>query len=226
MPDDSAPPELKMLADMKVRGFDMTRAQPVGCRLDFLPEDARTAAADLILAGYSSVRLDMVGAPAVIATEQMLVTPDSLASFRKRLTTFANLRGANVVAVLIGGGVFPSKDEWKRDASGNASTDQADQLVIDGMFAWDVNLKQEMTFYGGLGFPSGQGARAAAAALMVEGYPEVHVVKADFGQVVEAVMYMTPKLKDIRDLRLNLTKFAESREGTWLGFHVSARAPI
>lgn len=225
MTEDVDQPEQKMLADMKAKGFDTTRVQSVGFRLNFPPEAARKAAADLILAGYSSVRLDMVDAPAVIATEYMVVTPESVASLRYRLTAFANSRGADLVAILVGGGVLPGKDEWKRDLSRNASTDQADQMVIDGMFAWDADLKQEMTFYGGLGLPSEQAARAAAAALMIEGYPEVHVVQADFGPVVEAVMYMKPKLKAIRTLRLDLTKFVESRGGTWLGFHVAARAP-
>jgi hypothetical protein len=214
-----------MLADMKAKGFDTTSEQAVGCRLDFPPEAARKAAADLVLAGYRSVRLDMVDAPAVIATEYMLVTPDSLASFRTRLTRFANARGVDVVAISVSGGRAAAKVAWKKDSSGSASTDQSDQMVIDGLFAWDADLKQEMTCAGGLSFPSDETARAAAAALLIEGYPEVHVVQADFGPVVEAVMYMKPQLKAIRKLRLNLTKFAESYGGAWLGFRVTARAP-
>jgi hypothetical protein len=225
MAHGSDQPEQKMLADMKAKGVDTTRAQPVGFRLNFPPEAARKAAGDLILGGYPSVRLDMVEAPAVIATVRLVPTPAALASLRERLTEFANSRGADVVAILVGGGIFPGKDEWKRNLSGNVSTDQADQMVIDGMFAWEVNLKQEITFYGGLSLPSEPAAREAAAALMIEGYPEVHVVQADFGPVVEAVMYMKPQLKAIRKLRLDLTKFVESRGGTWLGFHVAARAP-
>jgi hypothetical protein len=36
---------------------------------------------------------------------------------------------------------------------------------------------------------------------------------------------MTPQLGAIRTLRVNPAKLAESRDGTWLGFHVAAKAP-
>jgi hypothetical protein len=229
MPDDSTSeivdPDQAMLDQMKAKGVDTMKALPVGIRLDFDPQVARQAAADLILAGYPSVRLDMVSTPAVIVTVHMVPTHDALRSLRARLTTFANARGADVVGIQAGGGIPPDKSQWKKDTSGNASTDQADQMVVDEMFAWDVDLKQIVSFNAGLGFPSEQAARVAGAALIAEGYPEVNVVQAEFGPVAEAVMYMTPEVKAIRKLRLNLTKFAASRGGTWLGFHVAAHLP-
>ena len=218
-------PDQAMLDQLKAKRVDTTTALPVGIRLNFDPHVARQAAADLILAGYPSVRLEMESTPAVIVTMHMVITRDSLSSLRGRLTRFADARGAEVVGIQVGGGIPPEKSQWKKDSSGNASTDQADQMVLDGMFAWDVDLRQVMTFSGGLGFRSEQAAREAGAALIAEGYPEVSVVQAEFGPVAEAVMYMTPKLKAIRTLRLELTKFAESRGGTWLGFHVAARLP-
>ena len=214
-----------MLDHMKAKGLDTTKALPVGMRIDFGPQVARQAAAELILAGYPSVRLDMDSSPAVIATDYIIPTHDSLRSLRARLTAFAGARGADVVGIEVGSGLRPEQLSWKKDESGSASSDQADQLVIDGMFAWDVDLRQAMKFNAGLGFTSESAAREAAAALITAGYPEVHVVKAEVGPVAVALMYMAPELKAIRKLRLNLTKFAEARGGTWLGFRVDARAP-
>ncbi len=47
-------PDQAMLAQLKAKGVDTTAALPVGIRLNFDPQVARQAAADLILAGTLS----------------------------------------------------------------------------------------------------------------------------------------------------------------------------
>jgi hypothetical protein len=229
LPDDTNPgaadPDEVLFEQIKAGGYDTTKEYQIGFRIDFDPAVARQAAGDLILAGYPSVRLELEATPAVIVTVHLVPSLDSLRSARANLDTFANARDAEVTGVLVGGGIDPQKDTWKKDESGLAGTDQADQRLLDVLFAWDVDVKEEMTFSGGLLFHAEAEARAAAAALMIEGFPEVRVTATDFGQVAEAVMYMRPELKAIRKLRLHLTTFVTSRGATWLGFHVAAKAP-
>lgn len=224
--DPNVDPDQKLFDQIKDGKYDLTKPHRVGFRIDFDPSIARQTAADLILAGYSSVRLDMEGEPAVIVSDMMMVTLDSIRSMRAALNDFATPRDGEVVGLVVGGGMAVQHGRWTKDASGNATTDQADQMVIDEMFAFDADLKQLMTFGGGIGFADERSAREAAAALMIAGYPEVAVASADFGSVAVAVMYMAPALKAIRRVRLDLSKIAALRGGSWLGFHVTARAPV
>ena len=229
MPDDpdldAVDPDQALMDRINSGAFDATKPLQIGFRIDFAPQLARQAAADLLLAGHPSVRLELQAAPAVIVTVNMIPTLDSLRSMRAGLNEFAAGRDAEVVGVLVGGEKHAEAGAWRKDTSGFARTPQADERVMALMFAWDVDLKQVMTFRGGIGFPAESSAREAAAALMTEGYPEVSVAETDFGPVVEAVIYMTPDVKAIRKLRLSLTEFAEARGASWLGFHVAARAP-
>jgi hypothetical protein len=50
-------------------------------------------------------------------------------------------------------------------------------------------------------------------------------VQADTGPLVEVVAHMTPKVKEIHDFRVKLSKLAASRNGSWLSTHVVARPP-
>ena len=214
-----------MLSQITAKGYDLSKPQVVGFRIDFSPATARLAAADLIRAGHASVRLEMEGPPSVVVTTQVLVTLDSLRSMRAQLNDYANGQDAEVTDVLVGGIDPAKKQTWTKAAAGIADTDEADQLVIDQLFAWDVDLKQTMIFSGGIGFTAEGAARDAAAALMLEGFPEVAVVESDIVHVAEALMHMTADVRGLHKLRRNLSEFAKSRGGTWLGFHATARAP-
>lgn len=167
----------------------------------------------------------MDGPPSVVVTKEMLVTLDSLRSMRAELNDYASGQDAEVTNVLLGGRDSAKKQAWKKDAAGTADSDEADQLVIDQLFAWDVDLKQTIIFTGGIGFTAERPARDAAAALMLEGFPEVAVIESDIGYVAEAVMYMTADVRALHKLRRNLVDYAKSHGGAWLGFNASARAP-
>ena len=224
-PADAVDPDQQLLDEISSKGYDVSKPQVVGFRIDFSPATARQAAADLILAGHSSVRLDMEGPPAVIVTTQMLVTLDSLRSTRAQLNDFASGQDAEVTGVLLGGLDRVKKEAWKKDLAGTADTDEADQLVIDQLFAWDIDLKQTVILRGGIGFAAEGAARDAAGALMLEGFPEVAVVESDIGPVAEAVMYTAADVRVLHKLRRKLSEFAKSRGGAWLGFHAIARGP-
>lgn len=223
-PDDAIDPD-ELLIQQITDKYDLSKPQVVGFRIDFSPVDARQAAADLIRAGHDSVRLEMEGAPSVVVTTDMLVTLDSLRALRAQLDAFANGLNASVINVLVGG-VDPLKKEvWTNASAETADTDGADQHVIDQLVASNVDLKQTMKFRGGIGFSADGAARESAAALMLEGFPEVAVVVSDIGPVALAVMYMTGDVKALHKVRHNLSSFAANHGGTWLGFHVIAHAP-
>ena len=84
-------------------------------------------------------------------------------------------------------------------------------MVLDQLFAWDIDLKQQMAITAGLGFVSADSAHEAAAELFAAGYFEVHVVAAGSGWVAEALMRMVPKLEGLRNLRIGLAAFAHAR---------------
>lgn len=224
-PHEAVDPDQQLLDGITSKGYDLSKPHVIGFRIDFGPAAARQAAADLIRAGHPSVRLEMEDAPSVIVSKQMLVTLDSLRSTRAELNDYASGQDAEVINVLIGGRDPGKERAWKKDAAGTADTDEADQLVIDQLFAWDVDLKQTMIFTGGIAFTEEGTARDAAAALMLEGFPEVAVVESDIGPVAEAVMYMAADVRALHKLRRNLAEYAKSQGGAWLGFHASARAP-
>ncbi len=227
-----------MLDALKAAGIDVSQPLPVDVRLGFpLLPAARGAAADLLRAGYPSVRIEtkappgleddpFASIPTTVATVQLVATPDSLRWLRDGLSPFAAARGGSmtgtVVAPVLG---EPKPPPWEADPSGDSTADQADQDILDTVFAWDLDKNAAMTFTAGLGFESEQAARETAAVLINAGYQEVHLAQAPLGWVAEAAVSMTPKLKAIRSLRINLTTFAQSRGGIWLGFRIVAPPP-
>jgi len=78
-------------------------------------------------------------------------------------------------------------------------------------------MKQATAIATGLRFSAEEVARQVAAALIGAGYAEVRVAPAKVGWTTTVVAYVVPKLEAIRALRVNLTKFAQSRGGSWVG---------
>jgi hypothetical protein len=86
-------------------------------------------------------------------------------------------------------------------------------------------MNQPVTFIVAMGVHSEPEALEAAVAFIDADYREVHLVQADVGPVVEVITRMTPRVKEIHDFRVKLTKLAVSRNGSWLGIHAVARPP-
>lgn len=119
-----------------------------------------------------------------------------------------------------GGVGSPVTDAWADAGAGAvepATIDPVDQQLIDYLFAYDSNMKQATPINTGLLFSTEQAGRLAAAALIGSGYPEVSVMTSKAGWTTKVVTYFVPKLESIRALRLNLTQFADSRGGSWVG---------
>lgn len=126
-------------------------------------------------------------------------------------------------------GASPSVNvPWKTTPTDEAAADQSqqpDQQLVDMLFAWDLDMNKPVALITAVGFHSEAEALEAAVAFIDAGYREVHLVQADVGPIVEVVTHMTPKVKEIHDFRVKLTKLAASRSGSWLGTHVVARPP-
>ena len=93
------------------------------------------------------------------------------------------------------------------------------------LFAWDLDMEKPVTLITAVGFRSEPEALEAAVTFIDADYREIDLVQADVGPIVEVVAHMTPKVKEIHDFRLKLTKLAAGRSGAWLGTHAVARPP-
>lgn len=220
--------ELAMLDALAASGIDMSKAWPVDVRLDFdSMRTAKHAAIDLLHAGYMRVRIESELVPTAIAVIDMVLTADTLGSMRVTLTEFARVRDGEMVRYVVG--ASPSVNlSWKTRASDEAATDQSqqpDQQLVDMLFAWDLDMEKPVTLITAVGFQSEPEALEAAVTFIDADYREVHLVQADVGPIVEVVTHMTPKVKEIHDFRLKLTKLAAARGGAWLGTHAVARPP-
>jgi hypothetical protein len=78
-------------------------------------------------------------------------------------------------------------------------------------------MKQATEIATALRFHAEEVARTVAAALIGAGYPEVRVAPAKVGWTTVVVARVVPELQAVRALRVNLTTFAQSRGGSWLG---------
>jgi len=220
--------ELAMLDALAASGTDMSKVWPVDARLDFdSMRSAKHCAIDLLNGGYKRVRIESDLVPTAIAVIDMVLTADSLSSMRVTLTEFARVRDGEMVRYLVGSS--PSLNvPWKTRTSDEAGTDQSqqtDQQLVDMLFAWDLDMNKPVTFILAFAFHSEAEALEAAVAFVDADYREVHLVQADVGPLVEVVTHMAPKVKEIHDFRVKLSKLATSRNGSWLGTHVVARPP-
>jgi hypothetical protein len=220
--------ELAMLDALAASGIDMSKAWPVDARLDFdSMRNAKHAAIDLLRAGYKRVRIESELVPTAIAVVELVLTADSLSSMRVTLAEFARVREGEMVRYVVG--ASPSVNvPWKTTPTDEAAADQCqqpDQQLVDMLFAWDLDMNKPVALITAVGFHSEAEALEAAVAFIDADYREVHLVQADVGPIVEVVTHMTPKVKEIHDFRVKLTKLAASRIGSWLGTHVVARPP-
>ena len=220
--------ELAMLDALAASGIDMSKVWLVDARLDFdSMRSAKHAAVDLLRTGYTRVRIESELVPTAIAVIDMVLTADSLSSMRATLTEFARVRDGEMVRYVVGASQSVNVP-WKTRTSDEAATDQSpqpDQQLVDMLFAWDLDMNKPVAFIVAVGFHSDEEALEAAVAFIDADYREVHLVQADVGPVVEVVMHMAPKIKEIHDFRLKLSKLAASQNGSWLGTHVVARPP-
>jgi phosphoenolpyruvate carboxylase len=206
----------------------MSKAWPVDARLDFdSMRNAKHAAIDLLRAGYKRVRIESELVPTAIAVVELVLTADSLSSMRVTLAEFARVREGEMVRYVVG--ASPSVNvPWKTTPTDEAAADQCqqpDQQLVDMLFAWDLDMNKPVALITAVGFHSEAEALEAAVAFIDADYREVHLVQADVGPIVEVVTHMTPKVKEIHDFRVKMTKLAASRIGSWLGTHVVARPP-
>jgi hypothetical protein len=220
--------ELAMLDALAASGIDLSRAWPVDARLDFdSMRSAKHAAIDLLRAGYKRVRIESELVPTAIAVIDMVLTADSLGSMRATMTDFARVREGEMVRYVVGASQSVTVP-WKTRTGDEAATDQSpqpDQTLVDMLFAWDLDMNKPVAFIVAFTFDSEPEALEAAVAFIDADYREVHLVQADVGPLVEVVTHMAPRVKDVHDFRLKLTKLAASRNGSWLGTHVVARPP-
>ena len=220
--------ELAMLDALAASGIDMSKAWPVDARLDFdSMRSAKLAAIDLLRAGYRRVRIESELVPTAIAVIDMVLTADSLGSMRVTMTDFARVRDGEMVRYVVGTSQSVNVP-WKTRTSDEAATDQSlqpDQQLVDMLFAWDLDMNKPVAVIVAFSFQSEPEALEGAVAFLDADYREVHLVQADVGSIVEVVSHLTPRVKDVHDFRLKLTKVAASRKGSWLGTHVVARPP-
>ncbi len=221
-----------MLEDMRSQGVDLTQPIAVAEHLSFRTDfEAMRGGADLLLAGWPGVRTGGGGTathlPTVIALYEPMPTVDSLRAARQQLLGFAAARGGMVVADQEGGDSPFVRNDWKRGESGvsEAELQLGDQQLVDSLFAWDIDVKERVTLTSGIGLPSQEQARAAAAELFLDSWPEVHVVQSEMMWVVETVTYVVAEAKALGETRRGLTNFAMQRGGSWLGFAFKAAAP-
>jgi len=223
-----------MLADMRSRGVDMSRPIPVQHQLCFATDqETMQAGADLMLAGWPGVRAGGGGTashmPTVVVLFEVVPSLESLRNARQQLISFAAARRGIVVADQEGGeSAFVGTAAWQPVGAqpSEVEQEQEDQMILDNLFAFDIDLKRPVTFTGGIGFGTEQQARSAAAELFLARWPEVHVVPGEPAfWVVEVVTYMVPTLKAVRELREGLTSFATPRGGSFLGLATKAEAP-
>jgi hypothetical protein len=209
-------------------GSTCQKPGPWIARLDFdSMRNAKHAAIDLLRAGYKRVRIESALVPTAIAVIDMLLTEDSLSSMRVTLAEFARVREGEMVRYVVGASPWVNVP-WKTSASDEAATDQSqqpDQQLVDTLFAWDLDMNKPVKLITAVGFHSEPEALEAAVAFIDADYREVHLVQADVGPIVEVVAHMTPKVKEIHDFRVKLTKLAASLSGTWCGTHAVARPP-
>jgi hypothetical protein len=220
--------ELAMLDALAASGTDMSKVWPVDARLDFdSMRSAKHCAIDLLNAGYKRVRIESDLVPTAIAVIDMVLTADSLGSMRVTLTEFARVRYGEMVRYLVGSS--PSLNvPWKKRTSDENAPDeslQSDQQLVDMLFAWDLDMNKPVTFILAFAFQSEPETLEAAVAFIDADYREVRLVQADVGPLVEVVTHMAPKVKEIYDFRMKLSKLALSRNGSWIGTHVVARPP-
>jgi hypothetical protein len=215
---------------LNAQGIDTTQALPVSVNLGFSSEQiGRQAAMALVLARYPDVKVALTGVrpapllrlPSCITTVTVKMAPslDAMRSMRIGLGEFANVRGGWFMTSGIDPGVSEAEHWSSFDLGANdqVTPDQVDQQLIDVMFAYDADLKKSTAMSTGLGFSTEDVARQAAAALIGGGYPAVRVIPVNAGWTVAVDAYLVPKLDAIRTLRLNLTTFAQSRGGSWVG---------
>jgi hypothetical protein len=216
---------------LNTEGIDTTQIWGVSADLGFFSEQAaRQAAAELIMAGYSAVRVGQTGwnvKPSPLfpqmtswtttVTTNVVPTLDAVRSMRVGLGQYAAARGGRWAS---GGVGAPVTDVWASAETGAidpATIDQVDQQLVDYLFAYDSNMKQATPIKTGLLFSTEEAARQVAAALIGSGYPDVSVVPSQAGWITSVGTYLVPKLESIRALRLSLTQFAQSRGGSWVG---------
>jgi hypothetical protein len=221
-----------MLEDMRSQGVDMSRPIPVEMQLCFRSDqETMRAGAELMLAGWPGVRAGGGGTathmPTVVALYEMVPTVESLRASRQQLVDFAATRGGIVVADQEGGESAFSGNDWEQHTGqlSEAEQQQEDQMVLDQLFAFDIDLKRPATITSGIAFESAQAAREAAAELFLARWPEVHVVPGASFWVVEVVIKMVPTLEGLRDMRVGLSSFAAPRGGSFVGVSTSAEAP-
>jgi len=216
---------------LNAEGMDTTQVWGVSADLGFLSEQAaRQAAAELMMAGYSAVKVAQTGwnvKPSPLfpqmtswtttVTANVVPTLDAVRSMRVGLGQYAAARGGRWAS---GGVGTPVVDAWANAVAGAtdpATIDQVDQQLIDYLFAYDSNMKQATLINTGLLFSTEEAARQVAAALIGSGYPEVSVVPSQAGWTTNVATYFVPKLEAVRALRLGLTQLAQSRGGSWVG---------
>lgn len=216
---------------LNAEGIDTTQVCGVSADLGFFSEQAaRQAAAELIMAGYSAVEVAQTGwnvKPSPLlpqmtswtttVTTNVVPTLDAVRSMRVGLGEYAAARGGRWAS---GGVGTPVTDAWASAEAGAvdpAMVDQVDQQLIDYLFAYDSNIKQATLIKTGLLFNTEQASRQVAAALIASGYADVSVVPSGAGWITDVGTYVVPKLEAIRALRLSLTQFAQSRNGSWVG---------
>jgi len=216
---------------LSAAGIDTTQVLGVSADLGFFSEQAaRQAAAELMMAGYLAVKVAQTGWNAkpsplfpqmtswtTTVTTNVVPTLDAVRSMRVGLGQYAAATGGRWVS---GGVGTPVTDAWASAEAGAidpAIIDQVDQQLIDYLFAYDSNMRQATLMNTGLLFSSEAAARQVAAELIGTGYSEVSVVPSKAGWTTSVGTYFVPKLESIRALRLNLTQFAQSRGGSWVG---------
>jgi hypothetical protein len=218
-----------IIEGLHTRGIDSARMMAVDAQLGFDSDQAaRQAAADLVMAGYPAVKVTQVFWDSIPSLHVMAwtmtvtvnteVTLDALRSMRLALGQYASTRGGKWLG---GGSVgMPDTDQWANTEPGaidEVALDQSDQQLIDYLFAYDSDMKQATEIATALRFHAEEVARTVAVALIGAGYPEVRVAPAKVGWTTVVVASVVPKVQAVRALRVNLTTFAQSRGGSWLG---------
>lgn len=212
---------------LKAQCIDTSQPLAVSVDLGFYSQQAACqAAAELVLTGYSAVSIAQTGRTPIptlqvttwttTVTANMAPTLDALRSLHLDLSQFAAARGGKWA----GAGVGPVTTEthnWGTFDFGQATDDQADQQLFDTLFAYNADMKLATACTAALRFSAEDAARQGAAALLSAGYLEVSIAPGDSGSIVEVVTYLVPKLEAIRTFRINFTKYAESRGGSWAG---------